>query len=188
MCSQFISICHGVLSADESWRAGDVGEGMQLCMWILNISEPATLKIRIGKELCDFSKMFAKMEMFEYLRENIAENFAKSCIFANIEESIFFLTLRNTSKLNSPMCVYHLVQAGRDVGGGGGGQHSKQFSVYIFPKRIYSQASLLIPTKYFQNRIVIFCLELWYLVDKYSTVLNAVIHLSAQGTTYFQRE
>ncbi len=57
MCSQFINVF-------RLWKleGGDIGEGMQLCMWILNISEPATLKIRIGKELCGFfSKMFAKI-------------------------------------------------------------------------------------------------------------------------------
>jgi hypothetical protein len=33
-----------------------------------------------------------------------------------------------------------------------------------------------------------FCLELWYFVEKYSNVLDAVIQLSAYGTVYFQTE
>ena len=42
----------------------------------------------------------------------------------------------------------------------------KQFYIYEFPKKI-CQASLLISTKYFQNWIRMFCLELWYSVEKY---------------------
>jgi hypothetical protein len=33
----------------------------------------------------------------------------------------------------------------------------------------FSQASLLISTKYFKNRIIMFCVELWYSVEKYIT-------------------
>ncbi len=44
----------------------------------------------------------------------------------------------------------------------------KQISFYVFPKR-FSQASLLTLTTYFQNRIMMFCLELLYFVEKYST-------------------
>ncbi len=46
--------------------------------------------------------------------------------------------------------------------------HCKLFSIYVFPKR-FSQASLLISNKYFQNKIKIFCLELWYSGEKYSS-------------------
>jgi hypothetical protein len=36
--------------------------------------------------------------------------------------------------------------------------------------------------------MVMFCLELLYSIDKYGTVLDAVIQLSAWGTIYFQTE
>ncbi len=52
--------------------------------------------------------------------------------------------------------------------------HYKQFSIYIFPRKW--QISPQISTKYFQNRIIMFCLELWY------------IQLSAYRKTYFQTE
>jgi hypothetical protein len=37
--------------------------------------------------------------------------------------------------------------------------HCKQYSIYAFPKR-FNQTSLILSTKYFHNRIIIFYLEL----------------------------
>jgi hypothetical protein len=37
--------------------------------------------------------------------------------------------------------------------------HCKQFSIYVFPRKII-QASILISTTYFQNRNIMFCREL----------------------------
>ncbi len=44
--------------------------------------------------------------------------------------------------------------------------HCKQFFIYVFPKR-FSRASLLISTTYLQNKIIMFCLELWFSLEKY---------------------
>jgi hypothetical protein len=52
--------------------------------------------------------------------------------------------------------------------------HCKQFSIYVFPRKW--QISPQISTKYFQNRMIMFCLELWY------------SQLSAYRKTYFQTE
>ncbi len=51
----------------------------------------------------------------------------------------------------------------------------------------FSHASLPVFTKNFQNRIIMFCLELWYSREKYDTT-DAAIQLSSQGTTYFQTD
>jgi hypothetical protein len=42
----------------------------------------------------------------------------------------------------------------------------------MYSQKRLSQASILIPTKYFQNRIIMFCLELWYCVEKYHTTVK----------------
>ncbi len=47
--------------------------------------------------------------------------------------------------------------------------HCKQFSIYVYSQKRFSQASLQISTKYFHNRIIMFCLELWYFVETNST-------------------
>jgi hypothetical protein len=48
------------------------------------------------------------------------------------------------------------------------------------PKKV-SQASLLITTKHFQNRIIVLCLELWYSVEKYNSVtIHRCSHFSSQ--------
>ncbi len=121
----------------------------------------------------------------------------------------------------------------RDAGGGGNPERRrktremqcKQFSIYVFPKR-FSQTSLILWTKYFHNRIIIFYLELCsdkkeektsltykevqsgavaksymrkgFLIYEemrfdffsvwFSVVLDAAIHLSALGTTFFHTE
>ncbi len=55
--------------------------------------------------------------------------------------------------------------------------YCKQFSSYVFPKKIKpSLTSLLTSTKYFQSRIIMFCLKLWYSIYK---VQDAAIQLSA---------
>jgi hypothetical protein len=55
---------------------------------------------------------------------------------------------------------------------------------FMYSHKRFSQASLLISTNYFQNRIIMSCLELWY-----SGVLEAAIQLSAYiGIAYFQAE
>ncbi len=59
---------------------------------------------------------------------------------------------------------------------------ANNFPFMYFQKR-FSQASLLISTKYFQKRITKFCLELWYSGENYSTI-DSAIQMSAQGTTY----
>jgi hypothetical protein len=51
------------------------------------------------------------------------------------------------------------------------------FHLCIPPKR-YSQASLPKLTKNFQNRIIIFCLELCYSGEKYITTDAAIQHIS----------
>ncbi len=43
------------------------------------------------------------------------------------------------------------------------GQNFKQF---MYSQKRFSQESLLISTKYFKNRIIMFCLELWYSAEK----------------------
>jgi hypothetical protein len=49
----------------------------------------------------------------------------------------------------------------------------------------FSNASFLISTKYLQNIIILFCLELQYAIQKRSTVVDSAIQLSAEETTYF---
>ncbi len=54
--------------------------------------------------------------------------------------------------------------------------HCKQF-LFMYSQKRFSQASLLISTKFFQNRIIMFCLEL----------LHSVLHCRVQEIhTYFQ--
>ncbi len=54
--------------------------------------------------------------------------------------------------------------------------------LFMYFQKRCSQASLLIWIKYFQNWIIMFCLELWFLVEKYST------KCSHSASEYFQTE
>jgi hypothetical protein len=56
----------------------------------------------------------------------------------------------------------------------------------MYSQKGFSQASFLLSTKYFQNRIIMFCLELGYSVEKYNSTTDAASQLSEQGTTYFR--
>jgi hypothetical protein len=48
----------------------------------------------------------------------------------------------------------------------------------MYSQKRFSQASIQISAKFVQNRIKMFCLELWYSVKKYSTT-DAAIQLLA---------
>ncbi len=49
---------------------------------------------------------------------------------------------------------------------------------FMYAQRRFSQASHLISTKYFQNRIIMFCLQLWFSVEKYEITILQEIHIS----------
>ncbi len=54
----------------------------------------------------------------------------------------------------------------------------------MYSRKRFCQTSLLISSKYFHQRIIMICLGLLYDILYTSTVLDAAILLSAQGTTY----
>jgi hypothetical protein len=87
--------------------------------------------------------MFAEMEMFEYYCENVTKIFDISRNFAfsrnlafsrKMKKTFSFQPLEILPSLKSPMCVYQLVQAGRDVGWGGGSTQQTIFCLCI-PKK-----------------------------------------------------
>ncbi len=66
--------------------------------------------------------------------------------------------------------------------------HTPNQFPFMYSQKRLSQESLLIWTKYLQNRIIMFCQELLNSVEKYCTIQDAAIQLSAKGTTYFYME
>ncbi len=59
---------------------------------------------------------------------------------------------------------------------------------FVKSQKDLSKPHSQISTKFFKNTITIFCLELWYSVEKCSITVDAAIQLSANATIYFQKE